>query len=115
MLTFLSILGRSLRITGVLLVADGLASYGLTFLSYSFIETVGDSMLIEVAVLFLLAGLLDFYSSVGAVQFRKVIFGSKQEYSSSTHKEAEKKAAVFFLCGVTLLLILIALAIYAGP
>src|SRR5208282_3673860 len=110
MLTFLTILGRSLRIAGGLLVADGLAAYSLTFLSYRFIETIGDSMLIEVAILFLLAGLLDFYSSVGAVQFRKVVLGSKQEYSSSAHKEAEKKALVFFLGGVILLLMLIVLA-----
>ena len=73
MLTFLTIIGRSMRIAGVLLAADVLLSYCLTFLSYRFIETIGDSMLIEVALLFLLAGLLDFYSSVGAVQFRKVI------------------------------------------
>ncbi len=114
MLTFLTILGRSLRIAGGLLVADGLAAYSLTFLSYRFIETIGDSMLIEVAILFLLAGLLDFYSSVGAVQFRKVVLGSKQEYSSSAHKEAEKKALVSFLSGVILLLMLIVLALYAG-
>ena len=114
MLTFLTILGRSLRIAGGLLFADGVAAYGLTFLSYRFIETIGDSMLIEVAILFLMAGLLDFSSSIGAVQFRKTILGSKQEYSSSAHKEAEKKAAVFFLGGVILLLMLVVLALYAG-
>ena len=114
MLTFLTILGRSLRIAGGLLIADGLAAYSLTFLSYRFIETLGDSMLIEAAVLFILAGLLDFYSSIGAVQFRKTILGSKQEYSSSAHKEAEKKASVFFLGGAFLLFMLVILAIYAG-
>ncbi|MGA3109350.1 MAG: hypothetical protein ABSD99_07815 [Candidatus Bathyarchaeia archaeon] len=114
MLTFPTILGRSLRIVGGLLLADGLAAYGLTFLSYRFIDTLGDSMLIEVAVLFILAGLLDFSSSIGAVEFRKTILGSKQEYSSSTHKEAERKATVFFLGGVILLLMLIVMALYAG-
>jgi uncharacterized membrane protein len=113
MLTFLTILGRSLRIAGALLVADGVAAYGLTFLSYRFIETVGDSILIEVAILFIMAGLLDFSSSIGAIQFRKMILGSKQEYSSSAHKEAEKKALVFFLGGVILLLVLVVLALYA--
>ena len=115
MLTFLTILSRSVRIAGGLLVADGLAAYGLTFLNYRFIETIGDSMLIEVAILFIIAGLLDFSSSIGAVQFRKTILGSKQEYSSSAHKEAEKKASVFFLGGVTLLLVLVLLALYVGP
>jgi uncharacterized membrane protein len=114
MLTFLTILSRSLRIAGGLLFADGLAAYGLTFLSYRFIEIIGDSMLIEVAILFMIAGLLDFSSSIGAVQFRKTILGSKQEYSSSAHKEAEKKASVFFLVGVILLLVLVVVALYAG-
>ena len=114
MLTLLTILGRSMRIAGVLLVADGLAAYGLTFLSYRFIEIMGDSMLIEVAILFIIAGLLDYSSSIGAVQFRKTILGSKQEYSSSAHKEAEKKASVFFLGGVILLFSLVLLALYAG-
>lgn len=113
MLTFLTILGRSLRIAGGLLVADGLVAYVLTFLSYPFIETIGDIILIEVAILFIMAGVLDFSSSIGAVQFRKTILGSKQEYSSSAHKEAEKKASLFFLGGVILLLMLVALALYA--
>jgi len=114
MLTLLTILGRSLRIVFGLLVADGLAAYGLTFLSYRFIEIIGDSMLVEVAILFIIAGLLDFYSSIGAVQFRKAMLGSQQEYSASAHKEAEKKASVFFLSGLILLMVLILLALYAG-
>jgi len=114
MLTFLTILGRSLRVTVGLLVADSLAAYSLTFVSYRFIEIIGDSMLIEVAILFIIAGLFDFSSSIGAVQLRKTILGSKQEYSSSRHKEAEKKASVFFLSGAILLLALVILALYAG-
>jgi hypothetical protein len=114
MLTFLTILGRSLRITLGLLAADGLAAYGLSFLSYRFIESFGDSILVEIAILFIIAGLLDFSSSIGAVQFRRTILGSKQEYSSSAHKEAEKKASVFFLSGMILLLVLVVLALYAG-
>jgi hypothetical protein len=114
MLTFLTILGRSLRIAGSFLAVDAVAAYGLTVLSYGFIEIFGDSMLVEIAILFIIAGLLDFSSSIGAVQFRRTILGSKQEYSSSAHKEAEKKASVFFLSGVILFLVLVALAVYAG-
>jgi hypothetical protein len=114
MLTFLQILGRSLRIACGLLVADGLGAYGLTFLRYAFIEIIGDSILIEVAILFIIAGLLDFYSSIGAVQFRKTMLRSQQEYSSSAHKEAERRALVFLLSGVILLLVLIILALYSG-
>ncbi len=112
MLTFLTLLSKSARIAVGLLVADGAAAYGLTLLSYRFTETLGDLMLVEVAILFIMAGLLDFSSSVGAVQFRKTILGSKQEYSSSAHKEAEKKALVFLLDGVILLFLLVALALY---
>ena len=112
MLTLLTVLGRSVRLASVLLVADGLAAYGLTFLSYRFIEIMGDLMLIEVAILFLIAGLLDFFTSIGAAQFRKTLLGSKQGYSSSRHKETEKKALVFFLGGLIIFLILIVLALY---
>jgi len=111
MLTFLRLLAKSLLIAAVLLVSDGVAAYGFTFLSYRFIETLGDMMLIEVAVLFIIAGLVDFYSSVGAVQFR-MILGSKQEYSSSGHKDAEKKALVFLIAGVILLSVMVTLALY---
>lgn len=115
MLTFPTIVGRTLRIVGVLLLADGLTAFALTFLSYRFIETLGDFMLAEVAILFILAGLLDFSKSIGALQLKKMILGSKQEYSASVHKEAEKKALVFLLSGVILLSILVALALYSGP
>ena len=96
----------------VLLVADSLAAYALTFLSYRFIEVMGDLMLIEVAILFVLAGLLDFSTSIGAAQFRKTILGSKQGYSSSKHKEAEKTALVYFLGGLIIFLMLIVFALY---
>ncbi|HXZ91184.1 MAG TPA: hypothetical protein VEG61_08985 [Candidatus Dormibacteraeota bacterium] len=113
MLTLLSVLGRSVRLALALVVVDGLAAYGLTFLSYRFIEVVGDLMLVEVALLFLLAGLLDFFTSIGAAQFRKTFLGSKQGYSSSKHKEAEKKAVVFFLGGLIIFLMLIILSRYS--
>ena len=113
MLMLLSVLGRSVRLALGLLVADGLAAYGLTFLSYSFIEVMGDLMLGEVALLFLLAGLLDFFSSIGAAQFRKTFLGSKQGYSASKHKEAEKKALVFFFAGLIIFLMLIIFALYS--
>jgi hypothetical protein len=113
MLTLLTVLGRSVRLVLGLLVADGLAAYGLTFLGYSFIEVMGDLMLVEVALLFLLAGLLDFSTSIGAAQFRKTILGSKQGYSSSRHKEAEGKAVVFFVAGLIIFLTLIIFALYS--
>ena len=112
MLTLPTVLGRSVRLALILLVADGLAAYGLTFLSFRFIEIMGDLMLIEVAILFVLAGLLDVGTSIGAAQFRKTILGSKEGYSSSKHKDAERTALLYFLGGMILFLILIVFAIY---
>jgi hypothetical protein len=105
-------LGKSMRIAVVLLAADYVLAYVLTFLSYSFVGTLGDFMLLEVAILFILAGLLDFSSSIGAIQFRKTLLHSKQEYSSLKHKEVERRAAVFFLGGLVIFVVLVIFALY---
>jgi hypothetical protein len=115
MLTLLAILGRSLKFAGGLLAADFIMAYTMTFLNYRFVETMGDFMLLEVAILFILAGLLDFSSSIGATQFRKTLLHSKQEYSSVRHKEVERKAAVFFLGGLIIFLVLVIFALYIRP
>lgn len=115
MLTFLTILGRSVKVAGGLLAADLAAAYTLTLLSYPFIESMGDFMLVEAAILFILAGLLDFSSSIGGTQFRRVVLGSKEEYSSSRHKEIEKRAAVFIMGGLIMLMMLVVFALYVGP
>jgi len=114
MLTFLAICIRSLRIAGGLVAADILVAYGLSFSGFSFIELLGDSMLVEVAILFIVGGLIDFSSSIGAVQLRKTILGSKQEYSRSAHKEAEKRALMFFMTGLIMFVILIVIAIISS-
>ena len=112
MLTFRGIVDRSIRLVLVLLAADFILGYGLIFAGYPFVETFGDFMLLEVAVLFVLAGLMDFSSSLGAVQFRRTILHARQEYSASKHKEVERKAAVFLLGGLIIFLGLVVLAIY---
>jgi hypothetical protein len=111
MLTFLRIIGRSLLIAAGAIVGDGLVAYGMALFGLSFVEAVGDLMLVEVAILFLVAGLIDFSSSVGAVQFRKAVLGSKQEYSQSAHKDAERKAAVLVLAGVFMFVVLTVVAV----
>ena len=112
MLSFLNMLRRSLLLVAGLLAVDTVAGYLLTFLKYTFIEAMGDIMLVEVAALFILAGLLDFASSIGVTQFRKTFLASKQGYSSLKHKESERKALVFFLAGLILFLMLAVSAIY---
>jgi hypothetical protein len=114
MLTFPRVLGRSLLIAAGAMLADGLVSYAATLFGFRFIEIIGDFMLVEVAVLFLMAGLIDFSSSVGAAHLRKAVLGSAQEYSSLAHKEAERKALVLLLGGAFLFVILIAIAMLIG-
>jgi hypothetical protein len=95
-----------------MLAVDCVGAYLLTFVKYAFIEVIGDLMLGEVAVLFILAGLLDFGSSIGMIQFRRVVLASKEGYSSSKHKESERKASVLCLTGLFLFSILIVATIY---
>jgi len=111
MLTFPKILARALLIAVGAMLGDGALSLGLTLVGFNFIETIGDLILVEVAVLFLVAGLIDFSSSVGAVQFRKVLLRSKQQYSRQVHNEAQGKALVLLLAGIFLFVMLIAVAV----
>jgi hypothetical protein len=97
----------------VTLAVDGTIAYLLTFLHYAFFEIMGDLMLAEAAALFIIAGLVDFSASLGAVAFRKIILKSKGEYSAITHKEYERKASVFLIAGLILLGILVLVAAYS--
>ena len=74
---------------------------------------MGDFMLVEAATLFIVAGLIDFSTSIGAVQFRKIILASKQEYSAIKHKGYERKALILLIAGLILLGILVTLSVYA--
>jgi hypothetical protein len=114
MLSLLRIVRRSFALSAAILAADGIAAYLLEFLNYAFIESIGDLILVEVALLFIVAGLMDFATSIGGAQFRRMILTSKEGYSASKHKETERKAAVLFLAGLILLLLLISTAIYDG-
>lgn len=111
MLTFLRIVRGSLLIAASAMVGDVLVAYGMILFGFSFVEIIGDLMLIEVAILFLLAGLIDFSSSIGAAQFRKTVLGSKQEYSQSAHKQAERRAVVLVLAGVFMFVVLMMAAV----
>jgi uncharacterized membrane protein len=112
MLSFRQVLWRSLRIVCLILAVDGAVAYLLALLKYSFIESIGDIMLVEVAVLFILAGLIDFRYSVGMAQIKKVLVGSRDDYSASKHKDSERRALVFVIVGLILFIILILAAAY---
>jgi hypothetical protein len=112
MLTFLKILRSALLLSGAFLTVDGLAAFLLISMHYTFIETFGDLALVEVAVLFILAGLVDFASSVGMAQLRKSFVRGEKGYSASKHKESERQAAILIVAGVVLFLSLVAVGIY---
>jgi len=111
MLTFPKIITRSIVIVLIAMCADALVASETIRFGFSFIEIIGDVMLVEVAILFIVAGLIDFSSSIGAAQFRKSVLGSKQDYSQSVHKEAERKAAVLVLAGIFIFMILLGIAV----
>jgi hypothetical protein len=114
MLNFLGILRRAALLAGAIIAVDGLVAYLLSFLEYAFVEMFGDLVLVEVAVLFIVAGLIDFASSVGVAQFRKSFMSARDGYSALKHKESARRASVLVLAGLILFVLLVAGAIFRG-
>jgi hypothetical protein len=113
MLTYADVFRQSLKYSGIILAGDLVVAF-LPFSSWidsSRIGTVGDLILVEVAVLFMIAGILDISSSAGMAGFRK-LFSPNVEFSSAKRREVERKAMVFLICGFLLLVAMIVLAIY---
>jgi hypothetical protein len=103
------VLFRSLKISAFLVLVDGLIGILLRGIIYP-LETFGDMLLVEAAVLFLLAGIIDFGASVGFAQFRKSLLLSREAYSPEKRKESERRAIALAGSGACLLAILILLA-----
>jgi len=114
MLTFLRILRRALLLSGALLAVDGSAAFLLVSVNYAFVETIGDLVLVEVAILFIIAGLVDFSSSVGMAQLRKSFIRGEMGYSASKHRESERQASVLIVAGLILFILLVAAEIYSS-
>lgn len=112
MLRFFEVLRKVVMLDVILVAVNGVAGYVLAVFGYSIVEAIGDMMLVEVAGLLILAGLLDFGSSIGMFQFRKVFFASKENYSASKRKDSERKALVFLFAALILFSILILAAVY---
>jgi hypothetical protein len=68
-------------------------------------------LMVETALLFLLAGFVDIGTSVAFVQFRKSVFASKEAFSAEKRKDAERRAIALVVSGVMLLMILVILAV----
>jgi hypothetical protein len=101
-------------ITGMLILIDAVVALTpfSSMIDVSPIGVLGDLMLVEVAVLFVMAGILDFASSIGMAQFRKAFLSSKEDYSPEKRKEKERTAMVFLFTGLSLLGFMIVLLLY---
>jgi hypothetical protein len=113
MLTYAQVIRRSMKYAGILLAGDVAVALlpFFTWIESSRIGMIGDLLLVEVAVLFIMAGILDISSSGGMTGFRK-LFSSNIEYSAVKRKESERHAMVFLIAGSLLLAAMIALATY---
>jgi hypothetical protein len=98
-------------IAGVLFLADLIAGAAFALLRLSVLGVVGDLMFLEVGVLAILGGLIEFSRSKGVYEFRRITLDSKEEFSATKHLEASKRAVVLFSAALTLFVFLIALAL----
>jgi hypothetical protein len=98
-------------ITGGLFVADFALAELLVPFGGSALGVLGDSMLLEAAVLAILGGLVEFSRSKGVYEFRRLALHSKEEFSTGKHLEASRMAVVFFSATLMLFSILIAIAL----
>ena len=105
---------RALKVAAFLLLADSVIALlpFSTMIDLSPIGVMGDLMLAEVATLFIIAGILDFSSSIGMAQFRKTFLSSKEDYSPEIRKEKERTAVVFLFTGLVLLAAMVLLMVY---
>lgn len=110
MLTYTQVLLRSLKVSTILLLINVLTAFLIRGIIDP-LETFGDMLLVETALLFLFAGIVDFGTSIAIIQFRKSLFNTKETYSAEKRKEAEKRAVALVGSGMNLLVILIILAI----
>ncbi len=111
MLTYTQVLHRSVKVSAFLGIVDLGAALLSTFFEFSPSAMLGNLLLLEIALLFILAGLLDFSSSIGMVQFKRVVLSSKDEFSGTRRKEAERSALVYVFAGLILLAVMILLAL----
>jgi hypothetical protein len=102
-----------LLITIILLFVDGsiseLAAYiGLT---QKPIGVLGDLLLLDAGMLAVLGGLVEFSRSKGVYEFRRLALHSKEEFSTTRHREASASAVMLFCAALVLFSILIVVAL----
>ena len=103
---------KGLLVAAAVLVADLAASELLSFIGFLTIRVIGDLLLLEVAILAILGGLVEFSGSIGVYEFRHLLFHTKEELSPTRHKDASKRALVAFCAALVLFSVLVVLALW---
>jgi len=111
--TYQNSIRRGLLIAAVLLVLNTAVSAlaALTGLSRAPLGVLGDLVLVEVGLLAIIGGFLEFSKSKGVYEFRRLAFGEEEEFSSAKHGEAWRSAIAFFSAALLLFSFLIVLGL----
>jgi len=112
MLSYVQVFRRSLLISAAIFVMDFVLALALTWLGFALTDILGNLLLLETATFFVIGGILDFGTSAGIIQLRKLILSSKEGFSMAKRRESERNALVFVIAGVMLLSIMIVLALF---
>jgi hypothetical protein len=72
---------------------------------------IGDFLLVEVGMLAILGGLVEFSRSKGVYEIRRITLLSKEEFSTTKHDEASRRALVLFSAALTLFVLLLVLTL----
>lgn len=97
--------------TVLLLVADFTVGEVLSLLGLPVPGVAGDLIMLEVGILAVLGGFVEFSRSKGVYEFRRVTLHSNEQFSTAKHLEASRTALVFFSAALMLFSILILLAL----
>jgi hypothetical protein len=108
---YMHILRRGLTLAAIILIFNAIVGFASTWLGFRVTDAIGDLLLLEVAALFIGAGIVDFSTSVGISQIRRLIFPGKEGFSSSSRRESEFRALVLVVTGLFLCVIMILLAL----
>lgn len=110
MLTYTQIMWRSIKIFTIITLANVVLALALMSLGLALREAIADFSLLEAAVLFILAGIVDLSSSVGVAQLRKLILSSKEKYSPNRRRD-EREGLVLLIPGLMLFALVLLSAI----
>ena len=98
-------------IAGAIFLADLLIGAVVISARLSALGIVGDFLLVEVGLLAILGGLVEFSRSKGVYEMRRITLLSKEEFSTAKHDEASRRALVLFSAALTLFVLLLVLTL----